>query len=84
MIIVTPIYYTSCPLQKVYVTTKDFGYYAFVVFAYFTPYTHIQVAHAFAISKVLPTALTLGRLKNEVAEHKHWEVENLHTAHGVG
>jgi hypothetical protein len=47
MILVTPIYYASCPLQKVYVTTKDFGCYAFVVFDSFTSYIHIQVAHAF-------------------------------------
>ena len=45
MVLVTPIYYAPCPLQKVYVTTKDFGCYAFVVFDNFTSYIHIQVAH---------------------------------------
>ena len=34
-------------------------------------------------SQILHDILSLGRLKHEVVLHKHQEVENLHTMHGV-
>jgi hypothetical protein len=63
---------------------KEFQWHASRCFETFTPYFHIQVAHAWQMSVSLPTDLTIGHLKNEVVERKHQEFKNLKTTHGAG
>ena len=65
-------------------TAREFGWYASKCFVQFTPYFHIQMAHAGQIARWLPHPITLGRLKNEVLERKHREAKNMHTAQGAG
>lgn len=63
---------------------NEFAYYASLNFQYFSPYFHVQTAHAGDMVRSLPEELTLGRLKNEIVERKHRESKNLHTAQGGG
>ena len=63
---------------------REFGWYASKCFVQFTPYFHIQMAHAGQISHGLPHPITLRRLKNEVLERKHREAKNMHSAQGAG
>jgi hypothetical protein len=63
---------------------NEFTYYASLNFQYFSPYFHVQIAHARDMVRSLPEELTLGRLKNEIVERKHCESKNLHTTQRGG
>ena len=64
------------------VSAKVFEYYASQCLSHFTLYIHIP-AHATSKLQTLFTTFTMGRLKNEVVECKHYEFENFHTMQGV-
>lgn len=63
---------------------KEFAWYASLNFDKFTPYFHVQSAHAGQMVLSRPPEITLGCLKNEVLERKQQEANNLHTTQGAG
>jgi hypothetical protein len=63
---------------------QEFGWYTSKCFDQYTPNFHVQTVHAGQMLRVLPSNTTLGHLKNEVIEQKHWKAKNMHTAQGVG
>lgn len=72
-------------MHRLSCAANEFGWYASLCFQKWTPYFHIQVAHAGQLSPASRTPpITLGRLKNEVVERKHREAKNIKTSQGAG